>query len=130
MSLNRQLEEETVLDGIRYVRVPSEPRFAVSSCGKVMGRTGRILKLRSNGKYKTVAVSTPRSANYYVHRLVAEVFLGPSELCVNHIDGDRDNNDVSNLEYVTHAQNTAHAIATGLVTNLPKKGERGFQCAS
>lgn len=61
-------------------------------------------------------------------QLEAEVFLGPSDLCVNHIDGNRDNNDVSNLEYVTYAQNTAHAITEGLITNIPSKGQRGFQC--
>jgi hypothetical protein len=52
----------------------------------------------------------------YVHRLVAEVFL-PSEPCkneINHIDGDKTNNSVSNLEWVTHAQNHQHAARCGL----------------
>jgi hypothetical protein len=45
-----------------------------------------------------------------IHRLVAEVFIGPPlGLCVNHKDGDKVNNHVSNLEYVTYAENNRHS---------------------
>lgn len=54
--------------------------------------------------------------NRYVHRLVAELFLPEwdSELQVNHIDGDKWNNHVSNLEMVTPSQNILHAHKTGI----------------
>jgi hypothetical protein len=45
-----------------------------------------------------------------VHRLVASAFLGNSNLCVNHKDCNKQNNSIDNLEYVTHKQNTIHAI--------------------
>lgn len=51
----------------------------------------------------------------YVHREVARKFLGESELHVNHIDGSKLNNRLSNLEYVTRAGNAAHAHRTGLI---------------
>jgi len=51
---------------------------------------------------------------FLVHRLVLLTFIGPSPLIVNHIDGDKTNNHLSNLEYVTYQENTNHAIATGL----------------
>lgn len=35
--------------------------------------------------------------------------------------------DASNLEWVTHRNNVLHAIATGLMRNLPTRGQRGFQ---
>jgi hypothetical protein len=52
----------------------------------------------------------------YVHRLVAEYFIdNPSKLpCVNHIDGNKENNSVDNLEWCTYAQNMQHAVRTGL----------------
>jgi len=42
------------------------------------------------------------------HRAVAEAFLGVSNLSVNHIDGNKLNNKINNLEYVTTAQNVQH----------------------
>jgi len=47
--------------------------------------------------------------NYSVHRLVMLAFVGPSELEVNHKDGNKTNNHISNLEYVTHRENARHA---------------------
>lgn len=52
-----------------------------------------------------------------IHRLVAYEFLGLSHsslLEVNHKDGNRHNNRVSNLEVVTHQQNIDHSIITNL----------------
>ena len=58
-----------------------------------------------------------------VHRLVAKAFIpNPDNLPeVNHKDGNRENNVVSNLEWCTSSQNQKHAYATGL--QIHKKGE-------
>ena len=61
-------------------------------------------------------------ANYYIHRLVAEHFLdGDHTLQVNHIDGDKTNNMVINLEFVTASQNMLHS--TYVLNN--RKGQFG-----
>lgn len=52
----------------------------------------------------------------YVHRLVAQALLGPvpAGRQVNHVDGDKANNAIGNLEYVTAKENIAHAEKRGL----------------
>lgn len=48
-----------------------------------------------------------------VHRLVAEAFFGRSEMQVNHINGDRTDNRLVNLEFCTSSQNVRHSWALG-----------------
>lgn len=51
----------------------------------------------------------------YIHRLVAEVWIGPipEGMTVNHKDLDKFNNDVENLEIVTYSENIRHAYEAG-----------------
>ena len=68
---------------------------------------------------------TLKGKNYLVHRIVAETFLCNKNklLEVNHIDGNKKNNSVTNLEWVTRSQNIKHAYITGLnkITELKRK---------
>lgn len=56
-----------------------------------------------------------------VHRLVAEAFLPKLEgkTIINHKDGNKQNNKVENLEWVTYSENTIHALRHGLRTITP-----------
>jgi hypothetical protein len=60
--------------------------------------------------------------HFYVHRLVADAFLGriPAGFEVNHKDGNKDNNGVDNLEIFTSEANLQHAREHGLI---PMRGE-------
>jgi len=57
-------------------------------------------------------------ANFSVHGLIAEAFIGPRPegMQINHKDGVKTHNDYLNLEYVTATQNVQHAHDTGLIT--------------
>lgn len=84
---------------------------------------GRVMRPSDNGSgYRQLPLKNPiRTAK--IHWLVAEAFLGPrpSGKEINHIDGDKTNNAVTNLEYVTKGENLTHAIGIGLREALPSR---------
>ena len=57
-----------------------------------------------------------------VHRIVCTAFKGASSLEVNHIDGNKKNNNSINLEWTTRSENIKHAFSLGLVK--PLRGEK------
>ena len=79
---------------------------------------GRILKPKMQNDYKTgYRVSlwkNKKHRDWLVARLVAITFLGKSELTVNHKDGNRLNNNINNLEWLSLADNIRHGFDNGL----------------
>lgn len=88
---------------------------------------GKLLNpARNNRGYLRVALSVKGRVRYdSVHRLVAETFIpNPKNLPeVNHIDGNKLNNKVENLEWTTKSQNQIHAYKTGLRKTTPRQRE-------
>lgn len=101
-----------------------ESYYQVSDIGRVKRKdTGKILKnnIRNGYEYVTLCVNGQRK-KFYVHRLVAIAFIPNPNLYeqVNHKDGNKSNNKVSNLEWCTQKENLLHAFRTGLNTPTTK----------
>jgi DNA-binding transcriptional regulator YiaG len=105
------------------------PEYAVTPVGEVVSLVFRgrntvrpqhriLTPVEGHNGYKTVCiVSNGKKYVRRVHRLVMEAFHRPSHLEVNHINGIKSDNSLENLEYVTHQQNVAHAVKTGLTNH-------------
>ena len=94
-------------------------KYDVSNLGNVRNATrGNILKPNKNmfGYAQYCLRMNGKGHSKRGHRLVAEAFIpNPNELPqVNHIDGNKMNNKVDNLEWVTDKENVQHALANGL----------------
>lgn len=98
-----------------------ETNYSVSDSGEIKNNTtNKILKQQIQNGYCHCTLSIkPKPKRCRVHRLVAQAFLDNPENkeFVNHKDGNRQNNCVDNLEWVTPSENTQHAVKTGLTTS-------------
>ena len=97
--------------------------YTVSNKGRVYNtRNKKYLRLTPNKKgYIRVSIYLPdgRIKRMSVHVMVAETFIGEkpsSEYQVDHIDGDKANNNVDNLEWVTPSENICRAYNLGIKT--------------
>jgi hypothetical protein len=104
--------------------------YQVSDLGRVRRdsggrgtRAGRLRKpcLDTQGYLIVVLCVRAKTRTFRIHRLIAEVFLGPCPKGkeVNHIDGIKTNNYIGNLEYVARSENIGHAWRL----NLYKRGQ-------
>lgn len=95
-----------------------EELYEVSSLGRVRAiKTNKLLKKFITNKYYSCGLSRKGHTKHLkVHRMVASSFIpnGNNYPQVNHIDGDKLNNCVNNLEWVTRQQNLEHAWKMGL----------------
>jgi hypothetical protein len=93
--------------------------YEVSNYGRVRSlKTNTIMKsyTTKNGYQQIKLFSKSKHHPRYIHRLVAAAFFDCDyeEFEINHIDGDKENNFIGNLEWCKHSENTRHAIKTGL----------------
>lgn len=119
--------------------------YEVSSFGRVRGKDKTVLKSNGVLTSRKGVLLTPqwhstdcwrvrlcvsgKKYSRYVHRMVAQTFLKNEHNLpeVNHLDGDRSNSRLENLEWVSKEANMKHAIETGLINNPFAKEARHFK---
>lgn len=100
-------------------RVKSLARFRKGKSGSLVPIPERIMKLKRNrGGYLVAHLRGDSEKHWTVHQIVALHFIDNPEFkpTVNHKDGDKTNNCVTNLEWSTASEQMVHAIETGLYT--------------
>lgn len=107
---------------IEYTQIPYAPTYYISRCGKVVRVNGGIVKdiapVMHNCGYVQFNIVNIRGSRYPIkrHRLIANTFLGldiePNNTIhlthVNHIDGNRTNDAIYNLEVIKSSENIRH----------------------
>lgn len=100
---------EDYLEASSEGRIRSKRRVFVNALGRTCVRNERILCHNINKGYHRVFIRiNHKGYNFLVHRLVFEAFNGkiPDGLQVNHIDENKDNNKLSNLNLLTPGENS------------------------
>lgn len=103
----------------KYCVINGFDNYAISNYGNIKNvKNNKVLtpRISENGYKEYVFCQNGIRKNFKIHRLVALYFIDNPDKkpYVNHIDGDKLNNNVSNLEWCTAKENDEHARKTGL----------------
>lgn len=104
-------------------------KYKVSNNGRIKNMMTNNLvpqNISNSGYYRVGLYLNNKSKNKEVHRIVAETFIDNPEnkIEVNHIDGNKLNNNVDNLEWVTHKENINHAWKNNLFEPVREASKR------
>lgn len=105
--------------GVIYQGVDYSWRFECSNYGRIRNANNKQVytpHLSGIGYFQICTSINGKNKNIKIHKAVAETFIpNPDNLRdVNHIDGNKQNNNINNLEWVTHQDNMLHANKIGL----------------
>jgi NUMOD4 motif/HNH endonuclease len=101
--------------------VGSEGRYEISNIGNIRLTASRFLKpwIDKNGYYRIPLIVNGKRRHIGIANAVCAAYIGacPDGFQVNHIDGDKSKNRLSNLEFLSRKENIRHGISLGLRLN-------------
>lgn len=108
---------------LQWNTLANYPRYDISIDGKIFDKSlNKLLSFQSNkdGYLKVTLRNDDGRKTFSVHRLVALTFIENPHMkeTVNHKDGDKKNNVISNLEWATRSEQTQHAWDSGLILDF------------
>lgn len=106
-----------------YGRIKSLDRIIIYKDGISYLKHGQIIKPRKNknGYFQVALNKNGKRKIKYVHKIIANTFLEKTGMIVNHIDGNKENNNVTNLEWCSYSDNSLHAYRK-LKRSIAKNG--------
>ena len=115
-------ERPIIIDGIMTDYSVTRDGDIISYKQYNTSKPRRLIHMKINGYHAVNLCINGQERMFKVYRLVASAFIPNPENKpeVNHIDGNKDNNSVTNLEWVTAQENIQHAVASSLL-----KGKQG-----
>ena len=104
-------------DNVGFFKIKGFNNYEISKLGVVRNyKSGRILKpfADKDGYLKHCLSENNKKKYVFLHRIIAMTFIDNPENrpCINHIDENKSNNDISNLEWCTVKENNSHGTRT------------------
>ena len=129
-----KIKRTVIIDGEKFYKHPVFSNYAANKNGKVINvKTGRIIRMSKYGngylKFNIYNEKLEKPYTYSHHRFVYEVFRGPIPKCLetDHINGDKTDNRIKNLQLLTHKQNIEKSINKSIISiNIENGKERRF----
>ncbi|MFM7309657.1 MAG: HNH endonuclease, partial [Flavobacteriales bacterium] len=109
---------------IRWKKISDLKDFEISTAGKIRNHKTKIPITpcqTKNGYLKTNIFYNGKRYSQLIHRIVLREFTYACSLQVNHKDGNKKNNHLENLEYVTQSENIKHAFRLGIQCHTGEK---------
>lgn len=109
-----------MIDKNDFVDIPGyEGLYATNRNGDIYSyykNKMHAIRLRLDGYKDTDLTKNKKTKKFLIHRLLAKIFIPnpQNKLYINHIDGNKSNNSIENLEWVTSSENALHASNNGL----------------
>lgn len=107
-----------------WKNIIEDNNYMISNLGNVYSKRNKIILKPYKTRKGYLRIMLSNKKRYLIHRLVAQAFIPNPENApqVNHIDGNKQNNSVYNLEWCTQSENMQHCLKTGLKI-MPKGKE-------